>query len=76
MKASKHFLEYSVKLRDYLTLDLCEYVVKNHIRLELQTDGRIRYWGYVAKYNKYLRVVVDNDGETILTAFFDRDFKL
>jgi IMP cyclohydrolase len=50
--------------------------VHNPLRIELQLDGRKRYWGYIEKYNKYLRVVVDKDGETILTAHFDRNFKI
>jgi IMP cyclohydrolase len=76
MKASKHLINYSFKVRDYLTIELCESVVHNPLRIELQLDGRKRYWGYIEKYNKYLRVVVDKDGETILTAHFDRNFKI
>lgn len=75
LKLSKHFLEYSLKLRDYLSLEDCEYVVNNYVSKEVQSDGRVKYWGYIQKYNKYLRVVLDSDGETIITAFFDRNFK-
>ena len=74
MKLSKHFIEYSTKIRDYLSLELCEYVVNNHVKKEIQDNGRTRYWAYISKYNKYLRVVIDNDTETVLTAFFDRNF--
>jgi len=59
-----------------LSQELCEYAIDNSIRKEIQEDGRMRYWTYIEKYNKYLRVVVDNDGETILTAHFDRNFKI
>jgi len=76
LKLSEHYNEYSSRLRDYLTLDLCEYIVNNHIRKEIQADCRTRYWAYLKQYGKYLRVVVDSDGETIATAFFDRGFKL
>jgi len=41
----------------------------------LQADGRIRKWGYIKEVDKYLRVVVLEDNETIHNAFFDRDFK-
>ncbi len=75
MKLSKHFLEYSSQVRDYLTLELCEFVVDNFVSKEIQPDGRTKYWGFIQKYKKYLRVVVDIDGETIITAFFDRNFK-
>lgn len=74
MKFSKHYLEYSSKVRDYLTLEMCEYTLKNYLSAELQADGRMRYWAHIEKYNKYLRVVVENDGETIVTAFFDRNY--
>ncbi|MFH1050714.1 MAG: hypothetical protein V1779_07260 [bacterium] len=74
MKLSKHFIEYSSKLRDYLSLELCEYAVNNYVKKKIQNNGRTRYWAYISKYNKYLRVVVDNDNETVLTAFFDRNF--
>ncbi len=45
---------------------------KEHI----QEDGRFRRWGRVPEMgNRYLRVVVLPDGETIHNAFFDRGFK-
>ena len=40
-----------------------------------QSDGRIRRWLYIETEQKYLRVVLLEDGETIHNAFFDRDFK-
>ncbi len=45
---------------------------KEHI----QTDGRIRRWGRVPEMeDRYLRVILLPDGETIHNAFFDRGFK-
>ncbi len=41
----------------------------------LQADGRKRKWGYIKEVDKYLRVVVLEDNETLHNAFFDRDFK-
>ncbi len=76
LKMSEHYIEYSSPQRDYLTIELCEFVVENHIKKQNQIDGRMRYWAYIEKYNKYLRVVVDVDNETIITAHFDRNFKL
>jgi hypothetical protein len=75
VKLSEHFILYSLKEREYLTVELCELVVKESIYSEIQDDGRIKYWGYVPEYDKYLRVVIEPDGETILTAHFDRNFK-
>jgi len=75
LKLSNHFLTYSLKERDYLTIEMCENVVNFPIDYEIQNDGRIRLWGFISEHNKYLRVVLENDGETILTAHFDRNFK-
>jgi hypothetical protein len=75
VKLSEHFILYSLKEREYLTVELCELVIKENVHSELQKDGRIRYWGFVPQYDKYLRVVIEADGETILTAHFDRNFK-
>ncbi|QJE72255.1 hypothetical protein HHL28_03295 [Aerophototrophica crusticola] len=40
-----------------------------------QEDGRVRYWGWVEREGRWLRVVVEPDGETVLNAFWDRGFK-
>ena len=42
---------------------------------EIQEDGRIRQWAYIKELEKYLRVITLEDGETILNAFPDRDYK-
>lgn len=42
----------------------------------VQADGRIRRWALIeAAGNRYLRVVLLPDGETVHNAFFDRRFK-
>ena len=42
----------------------------------VQKDGRIRRWAPIEEMeNRYLRVVLLPDGETIHNAFFDRSFK-
>ena len=41
----------------------------------VQADGRIRFWARVPEADdRYLRVVLLSDGETVHNAFFDRDF--
>ncbi len=52
-----------------------EQVYKFPEHEQTQTDGRKRKWGYIKEVEKYLRVVVLEDGETVHNAFFDRDFK-
>ena len=57
-------------------MEWIEYVIKNPIKEERQSDGRIRRWAKIANAdNKYLRVVLLEDGETVHNAFFDRSFK-
>ncbi len=60
--------------RPYLKMEWIEQVLRDPIRTEVQPNGRIRCWGYVTEMGKYLRVVVESDGETVHNAFFDRRF--
>ena len=52
-----------------------DLTIKNPVRTEIQSDGRIRKWAKIEEEGKYLRVILLEDGETIHNAFFDRDFK-
>lgn len=45
------------------------------VKVEIQSDGRIRKWDYIEEIGKYLRIILLEDGETIHNAFFDRSFK-
>ena len=52
-----------------------QHVISNPVREQIQADGRIRRWGPIVEMgNRYLRVVLLPDGETIHNAFFDRRF--
>ena len=43
---------------------------------EVQADGRIRRWARIPDADdRYLRVVLLEDGETVHNAFFDRGFR-
>lgn len=53
-----------------------ERVIKNPLREEVQSDGRIRRWARIDEMeNRVLRVILLEDGETVHNAFFDRNFK-
>jgi hypothetical protein len=41
---------------------------------QVQNDGRIRYWSYIEEANKWLRLVLLEDDETVYNAFFDKGF--
>ncbi len=42
---------------------------------EIQADGRIRKWAWIPGAEKYLRVILLEDGETLHNAFFDRYYQ-
>jgi hypothetical protein len=44
-------------------------------RTERPPDGRVRYWKWVARLPRWLRVVTLEDGSTAHNAFLDRRFK-
>ena len=44
-------------------------------KTEIQSDGRIRKWGWIKEEDKFLRVILLEDEETVHKAFFDRSFK-
>lgn len=52
-----------------------ERAIQSPLRETVQTDGRIKRWIQVPEMeNRYLRVVLLPDGETVHNAFFDRRF--
>jgi hypothetical protein len=52
-----------------------ERAIRSPLKETVQADGRIRRWVQVAEMeNRYLRVVLLPDGETVHNAFFDRRF--
>ena len=54
-----------------------EKVVRQPERERAQADGRLKRWGRVPEAgDRWLRVVVLEDGATVHNAFFDRRFKL
>ncbi|HYD69550.1 hypothetical protein [Azospirillum sp.] len=61
--------------RQRFTPDEILAVIASPTKMLRQADGRMRYWGYVPRLNRWLRVVVLEDGETVHNAFLDRTFK-
>jgi hypothetical protein len=41
---------------------------------QVQSDGRLRRWGWIESEEKWLRVILLEDGVTLHNAFFDRRF--
>jgi len=50
--------------------------IRTPVHEHIQADGRIRRWAVIPEMeNRYLRVVLLPDGETVHNAFFDRRFQ-
>lgn len=75
MKTTRYFVEQVMRKRPYLQRRWCEQAIREPLRREVQPNGRIRLWTHVAETDKYLRVIVLEDEETVHNAFFDRDFR-
>lgn len=75
MKTAHYFRTSVMVRRPYLKEEWIEFVLGNPVQEEVQTNGRIRRWAFVAELGKWLRVVTEADGETVLNAFPDRGFR-
>lgn len=61
--------------RSSIELAWIERVIAHPVKQVIQADGRIRCWAAIDEAEeRYLRVVLLEDGETIHNAFFDRSF--
>ena len=61
--------------RAKIRLEWIQYVVEHPGREVIQADGRTRRWAPILEMeDRYLRVVLLADGETVHYAFFDRSF--
>ena len=76
MKTTQYF-QYTRKRSDRARIEdqWIEFVINNPAKTEIQTDGRIKKWAKIPEGQRYLRVVLLEDGETVHNAFFDRSFK-
>lgn len=74
MKTTLYF-QRRMKDRPEILAKWVEQTIKTPLKREVQSDGRIRIWSFVVEQNKYLRVVILEDSETVHNAFFDRGFK-
>ena len=77
MKTTRYF--DAIRIRsDRATIrdEWIERAIRTPFREKLQEDGRIRRWAQIPEAdNRYLRVVLLADGETVHNAFFDRRFE-
>ena len=78
MKTTKYFDSIRTRLdRSVIQSRWIQFDIENSERTEIQADGRIRKWAKIKEMeNRYLRVILLDDGETVRNAFFDRGFIL
>lgn len=76
MKTTLYF-EYARQRPDRtrIHIEWIQQVIDCPERIEIQADGRIKKWAKIVEENKYLRVILLEDGETVHNAFFDRSFR-
>ena len=76
MKTTQYF-DYTRKRPDRVLIkdDWIKFVIDNPVKTEVQSDGRIKKWAKISEKDKYLRVILLEDGKTVHNAFFDRSFK-
>lgn len=71
-----YFEEQVLRKRPYLKREWCLRVVENPIKVEMQEDDRVRFWGSIAELDgRILRVITLADRRTIHNAFPDRGYK-
>jgi hypothetical protein len=75
MKTSRYFDEQVLRKRPEITRELVETALGAPLERRQQPDGRWRVWAFVPQAGKYLRIVLLEDAETVLNAFFDRNYR-
>jgi hypothetical protein len=77
MKYTQYFL-YTRQRSDRkdIKLEWIQHAIAQPIREEIQADGRVKRWAKIPEaHDKYLRVILLEDRETVHNAFFDRSFR-
>lgn len=71
-----YFENEILRKRPYLKREWYIHVIENPLKVEVQEDDRVRFWGVVEELGgRVLRVVTLGDRQTIHNAFLDRSFK-
>jgi hypothetical protein len=77
MKTTRYFEYTRIRPdRSEIKEDWIFWAIKNPVEEKIKTDGRIQRWLWIEEKQKFLRVILLEDGETVHNAFFDRRFKL
>ena len=72
---TRYFEAEVLRKRPSLEKSWCIQAILAPLQMEVQEDGRVRFWGSIPERpGYYLRVVTLADRRTIHNAFFDRRF--
>ncbi len=75
-KFTPYFENEVLQKRDYIQKEWCTRIIENPIKIDVQDNQRVRFWGIIEEFdNKVFRVVTLNDRVTIHNAFPDRRFR-
>ena len=76
MRTTQYFEAMRVRPdRAMIRVEWIQRVIDHPAKERIQKDGRIRRWAPIAEMgNRYLRVILLPDGQTVHNAFFDRSF--
>ena len=76
MKFTRYFETLRSRPDRAIITDLwIQFVIDHPVKEVIQEDGRIRRWAPIDEAEeRYLRVILLPDGETVHNAFFDRSF--
>ena len=76
MKVTRYFEAVRSRPDRSMILDVwIQRAIDDPIRQVIQTDGRFKRWCRVPEMeNRYIRVILLPDGETVHNAFLDRGF--
>ncbi len=76
-KFTAYFDNEVLRKRPYLKKEWCIRIIERPLRVAVQSDNRVRFWGRINEFNNLaFRVVTLGDRVTIHNAFPDRGFKL
>jgi hypothetical protein len=76
LKTTEYFRHTRNRLdRARISDEWVEKTISHPVAEKVQADGRIQRWAFIDAEQRYLRVILLADGETVHNAFFDRRFK-
>lgn len=77
MKTTKYFEAIRNRPdRAAIKSEWIQFVIDNPVKEIVQEDGRLRRWARINEMeNRYLRVILLEDAETVHNAFFDLGFQ-